>query len=63
MSIEQFLFLVDSVLGDKASRMADYSRAYRKEAHGLNLRTSLAAKVAIVVVIFIFLIFVRYLIF
>ncbi len=51
------------MLGDKAGRMAEYSKAYRKEAHFLNLRTSLAAKIAIVVVIFIFLIFLRYLVF
>ena len=57
------VLLYHLVLGDKAGRMAEYSKAYRKEAHSLNLRTSLAAKIAIVVVIFIFLIFLRYLIF
>jgi hypothetical protein len=38
----------------------DQSRHYRKEAGYLNLRASLAAKIAIAVVIFLLLIFLRY---
>ena len=47
-------------LSDKAQRLAVSSKKYRQEAHYLNLRASLAAKIAIVVVILFFLIFLRY---
>ena len=51
------------MLGDRADRLAAHSRIYKNEAKYLNLRSSLAAKIAIVVVVFLFLIFLRYLIF
>ena len=47
-------------LGHKAGRLLDQSKLYRKEAGYLNLRASLAAKIAVVVVIFLLLIFLRY---
>ena len=50
-------------LSDKAGKLVDHSRAYKKQARYLNLRQSWAAKIAIVVVIFLILIFLRYLIF
>lgn len=52
-----------SVLGDRAEHLAAHSKKYRKEAHFLNLRSSMAAKIAVLVVIFLFLILLRYLIF
>ncbi len=50
-------------LSDKAGKLVDHSRAYKKQARYLNLRQSLAAKIAIGVVVFLLLIFLRYLIF
>lgn len=50
-------------LSDRAGRLVDHSRAYKKEARYLNLRQSLAAKIAIAIVIFLILIFLRYMIF
>ena len=50
-------------LDKKAGVLATHSRAYKKEARYLNLRQSLAAKIAIGVVVFLILIFLRYLIF
>lgn len=47
-------------ISDKALRLKDSSWMYRKEARYLNLRSSLAAKAAIAVVVFLFLIFLRY---
>lgn len=47
-------------LSIKASNLADGSKVFRKEAHYLNLRTSLAAKIAIGVVVFLFIIFIRF---
>jgi len=49
-----------TAISDKAHRLKDSSWMYRKEARYLNLRSSLAAKAAIAVVIFLFLIFLRY---
>lgn len=52
-----------TVLGDRANRLKEGSQAYKSQASLLNLRASLAVKIAIVVVIFLFFILLRYLIF
>lgn len=49
-----------SEISEKASKLAFGSKAYRQSARYLNLRSSLAAKIAIVVVVFLFLVFLRY---
>lgn len=49
-----------SALSDKAQRLSVSSKTYRQEARYLNLRASLAAKIAIVVVVLFFLLFLRY---
>ena len=47
-------------LEDKARTLATESRAYAEEARFFNLRTSLAAKAAIVVVFVLILVFLRF---
>ncbi|XP_003385017.2 PREDICTED: vesicle-trafficking protein SEC22b-like [Amphimedon queenslandica] len=47
-------------LSDQANKLVDGSKRFRKEARRLNLSTSMAAKLAIVAAIFIFIIFVRF---
>ena len=53
-----FLFATD--LSDKTRTLAMESKVYAKEAKYLNLRTSLAAKAAIVVVFVLILVFLRF---
>lgn len=52
------LFVTD--LADKTRTLAMESKVYAKEAKYLNLRTSLAAKAAIVVVFVLILVFLRF---
>lgn len=52
------VFLLD--LSKKAGFLADSSKQYRNQAKYLNLRTSMAAKIAIVVFVFIFIVFLRF---
>lgn len=47
-------------LADKTRTLAMESKAYAKEAKFINLRTSLAAKAAIVVVFVLILVFLRF---
>ncbi len=55
------LFLV--ALDDKASSLATMSQKYKKDAHYLNLRSSYAKIGAIVIIIIVMLLFLRYWIF
>ena len=59
-TITLFPVAFSPAISDKALRLKDSSWMYRKEARYLNLRSSLAAKAAIAVVVFLFLIFLRY---
>lgn len=61
--VTMVLVCVYLVLDDKAGRLRDESKRYQNEARFLNLRASVAAKVAVVVVVFLFLIFLRYFLF
>lgn len=47
-------------LDDKASNLATLSQKYKKDAHYLNLKSSYAKIVAVVVVFVVILLFVRY---
>ena len=50
-------------LDTKASHLSSMSKKYRSEARYLNLRASLAKKVAIVILLVLFILFVRYWVF
>ena len=52
-----------SALDDKASSLATMSQKYKKDAHYLNLRSSYAKIGAIVIIIIVMLLFLRYWIF
>ena len=52
-----------SVLDDKAGRLRDESKLYQSEARFLNLRASVAAKVAVAVIVFLLLLLLRYFIY
>ncbi|ELU03416.1 hypothetical protein CAPTEDRAFT_92845 [Capitella teleta] len=52
-----------SALDDKASNLATMSQKYKKDAHFLNLKSSYAKIAAIIVIVLIFLLFVRYWVF
>ena len=54
-----FLFY-STELSEKASNLAASSKLFKKEAAYLNLRTSLAAKIAIGVALFLFIVFLRF---
>ena len=58
--LSPFPFSSPPELSDKAGRLALSSKAYRKEARYLNLRSSIAATIAVLVVVFLFFIFLRY---
>ncbi|XP_039269379.2 vesicle-trafficking protein SEC22b-like [Styela clava] len=49
-----------SDLGDKASNLATLSHKYKQDAHFLNLRSSYAKIAAIIILLVIFLIYIRY---
>merc|ERR1712226_1652297 len=52
-----------SALDDKASKLATLSQKYKKDAHYLNLKSSYAKIGAVLVIIVIFLLFLRYWVF
>ncbi|KAI0228164.1 Vesicle-trafficking protein SEC22b [Lamellibrachia satsuma] len=52
-----------SVLDDKASMLSTQSQKYKKDAHYLNLSSSYAKIAAILVIIVVFLLFIRYWVF
>ncbi|XP_078493875.1 vesicle-trafficking protein SEC22b [Ciona intestinalis] len=49
-----------SDLGDKASNLATMSKKYKQDAHYLNLRSSYAKIAAVVILLLIFIIYIRY---
>ena len=52
--------MIFSVLDDKASNLSSLSQKYKKDAHTLNLRSSYAKIGAVVVIMVIFLLYLRY---
>jgi hypothetical protein len=52
-----------AALDDKASNLATMSQKYKKDAHTLNLKSSYAKIAAVIVILLIFVLFIRYWVF